>query len=148
MVAAGWGYHTDFVPHFPEPLKAALCCRCLPGYQAWMEFFTTLLETFGIIWRYALFKFRLFSQPFLVFPFLCSTPHTLCLSPLSSAVTGTRLFWPVAAELLGKHPAIFDSSWTWSGFLTWDHRFKFTCTHLCARPLCSEVKLLLRLSCK
>lgn len=47
--------------------------------SAWM-FFTTLLETFGIIWRSAFFRFRLFSQPFLVYlssPLLCSTAHTL-----------------------------------------------------------------------
>lgn len=46
--------------------------------SAWM-FFTTLLETFGIIWRSAFFRFRLFSQPFLVYlssPLLHS-PHPL-----------------------------------------------------------------------
>lgn len=130
-------------PTLPRAVGSRIELLLPARLSAWM-FFTTLLETFGIIWRSAFFSFRLFSQPFLVYlssPLLHS-PHPL---PLSSTVTGTRLFWPVAAQLLWKHPAIFDSSWSHSGFLTWDQCFGFTSVHLCAQPLCSEVKLLIKL---
>lgn len=48
---------------------------------AWM-FFTTLLETFGIIWRSAFFRFRLFLTALFSLPFLSSAPQRTPSPPL------------------------------------------------------------------
>lgn len=108
-----------------------------------LDFWTTVAWTsFGIIWRSALFRFSLFSQPFYVFLFQSSlTPllHTLCSSPplLCSFIL-------TCSRVTGKVPAIFDSYWSWSSFLTLDHWFGFTCPHLCAQPLtCLRITSLL-----
>lgn len=144
MVAVGWGHHTDFVPHFPNPLKAALCC-----YRARFDFWTTVVWTsFGIKWRSALFRFSLFSQPFYVFLFQSSlTPllHTLCFTPPLLC----SLILTCCSRVNGKVPG-----YIWQllkleqllnfGSLVW----VYLPSPVCSASHLPEVNLLVRLLCK